>query len=87
MILLKNAAIFDGENDELIENGFVLVEEDTIGFKNVGETDAVLLTTITGPVDAHDDVGVPPSVGEEVLSRFGDKVLDAFKKIATFRDS
>ena len=57
------------------------------GFKNVGDTDAVLLTTITGPADARDDVGVPPSVGEEVQSRFGDKVLDAFKKLATFRDN
>lgn len=55
------------------------------GFKNVGDTDAVLLTTITGPADARDDVGVPPSVGEEVQSRFGNKVLDAFKKLATFR--
>ncbi|MDP6810347.1 MAG: cupin domain-containing protein [Kiritimatiellia bacterium] len=57
------------------------------GFRNVGDTDAVLLTTITGPVDARDDVGVPPSVGEEVQSRFGDEVLDEFKKIATFRES
>ena len=57
------------------------------GFKNIGDTDAVLLTTITGPEDVRDDVGVPPSVGEEVQSRFGDKVLSAFRKIATFRDA
>ena len=37
MILLKNATIFDGERDELIENGFVLVEDDTI--REVGSGD------------------------------------------------
>ena len=57
------------------------------GFKNVGNTDAVLLTTINGPEDARDDVGVPKSVGEEVHSRFGEQGLGAFKKIATFRDA
>ncbi len=37
MILLKNATIFDGENEELIENGYVLVEDDTIRETGVGD--------------------------------------------------
>ena len=30
MFLFKNAKIFDGVNDQLIENGFVLIEGDEI---------------------------------------------------------
>ena len=56
------------------------------GFRNAGEDDAVLLTVITGAADARDDVCVPPSVGREIDERFGGKVLDAFKKLATFNE-
>ena len=49
MILLKNATIFDGERDELIENGFVLVEDDTI--REVGSGDC------STPVDTEIDCG------------------------------
>ena len=57
------------------------------GFRNAGEGNAVLLTVITGAVDARDDVCVPPSVGSEFEERFGNEVLDAFRKIATFNES
>ena len=56
------------------------------GFRTSGETSATLLTVITGAVDARDDVCVPPSVGRDISERFGDEVLDAFKKLATFND-
>ena len=56
------------------------------GFRNVGEDDAVLLTVITGAVDARDDVCVPPSVGREIDERFGGEVLGAFKNLAKFNE-
>lgn len=56
------------------------------GFSNAGEEDAVLLTVITGAVDARDDVCVPPSVGREIDERFGGEVLGAFKKLARFNE-
>ena len=57
------------------------------GFRNAGEEKAVLLTVITGAVDARDDVCVPPSVGNDIRERFGDEVLAEFEKLATFNES
>ena len=56
------------------------------GIPERGEDNAVLLTVITGAVDARDDVCVPPSVGREIDDRFGGEVLDAFRKLAKFNE-
>ena len=56
------------------------------GFRNVADTDSVLLTVITGEVDARDDISVPPTVTEEVRDGYGEEVLEAFKKLATFNE-
>ena len=56
------------------------------GFKNVADTDSVLLTVITGAVHERDDVSVPPRVTEQVRDGYGEEVLNAFKKIATFNE-
>ena len=56
------------------------------GFKNVADTDSVLLTVITGAVHERDDVSVPPRVTEQVRAGYGEEVLKAFKKIATFNE-
>lgn len=57
------------------------------GFRNVGDGDAVLLTVITGVVEARDDVSVPQSVGDQLQREHGDKVLDAFKALLRFDPS
>jgi mannose-6-phosphate isomerase-like protein (cupin superfamily) len=54
------------------------------GFSNVGETDAVLLTVISGPVEGRDDVSMPHSVAQQVEGEHGTKVLDAFKTVFHF---
>ena len=54
------------------------------GFRNVGQGDAVLLTVITGLVDARDDVSIPNSIGVQIQRAHGDKVLDAFKALLRF---
>lgn len=54
------------------------------GFSNVGETDAVLLTVISGPVEVRDDVSMPHSVAQQVEREHGAKVLDAFKTVFHF---
>lgn len=54
------------------------------GFKNVGTSDAVMLTVITGVVDARDDVSIAHSVYDDVERRYGKKVLDAFGGLFTF---
>jgi len=54
------------------------------GFRNIGEADAVLLTVITGVVDARDDVSIPQSIGDQIERQHGAKVLDAFKALLKF---
>jgi quercetin dioxygenase-like cupin family protein len=54
------------------------------GFRNVGEGDAVLLTVITGVVDARDDVSIPQSIGDQIQREHGSNVLDAFKALLRF---
>ncbi|MCS5638030.1 MAG: cupin domain-containing protein [Myxococcota bacterium] len=90
--------VLDGEIEFLVgpeaEESITLGKWDTFscppgvyrGFRNAGSEDCVLLTFITGPIDARDDVGVPPSVGRDIGERFGEKVLNAFKEIASFRE-
>ena len=48
------------------------------GFRNVGDTDAVQLTVITGLGENRDDVSIAGSIGQEVERDFGKKVVDAF---------
>lgn len=54
------------------------------GFRNVGTTDAVQLTVITGAVEARDDVSMPHSVADQIQASYGDKVVAAFRSLATF---
>ncbi len=54
------------------------------GFTNVGTTDAVQLTVITGAVGARDDVSMPHSIAEEVSRNFGEKIVDAFRSVFGF---
>jgi len=54
------------------------------GFRNVGTTDAVQLTVITGLTENRDDVSMPHAIAEQVAREHGEKVLEAFKTIFTF---
>lgn len=54
------------------------------GFKNVGETDAVQLTVITGVDEGRDDVSMPDSIAQRVGKDFGKEVVDAFRSIFSF---
>lgn len=54
------------------------------GFRNVGTSDAVQLTVITGLVDARDDVSMPHSIAEEVGRDYGEKVVEAFRSVFSF---
>ena len=56
------------------------------GFRNCADTDSVLLTIITGAVDARDDVSVPPKITDQIHTEYGQDVLDRFKQIATFHE-
>jgi quercetin dioxygenase-like cupin family protein len=53
-------------------------------FTNVGDTDAVQLTVITGLEAGPDNVSVADSVAQDVKSRFGDKIFNAFSDILPF---
>ena len=54
------------------------------GFRNVGATNAVQLTVITGISQGRDDVSMPDSVAREVRDGHGEAVLDAFRKVFRF---
>ena len=54
------------------------------GFRNVGTTDAVQLTVITGISEGRDDVSMPDTVAREVRDGHGLAVLEAFKKVFHF---
>ena len=54
------------------------------GFKNVGETDAVQLTVITGVDEGRDDVSMPDSIAQQVGKDFGKKIVDAFRSVFSF---
>ena len=54
------------------------------GFHNVGKTDAVQLTVITGAGEGRDDVSMPDSIARKVEKDFGKKVVDAFRSVFSF---
>ena len=54
------------------------------GFHNVGKTDAVQLTVITGAGEGRDDVSIPDSIAQKVEKEFGKKIVDAFRSIFSF---
>ena len=54
------------------------------GFNNVGQTDAVQLTVITGTGESRDDVSMPDSIAQQVEKDFGKKVVDAFRSVFSF---
>jgi quercetin dioxygenase-like cupin family protein len=54
------------------------------GFRNVGTTDAVQLTVLTGLADGRDDVSMPHSIAERVEREHGVKVREAFGKVFCF---
>ena len=53
-------------------------------FTNIGDTDAVQLTVITGLENGRDDASVAPSVEQDLRRRFGPEVVEGFSEIATF---
>ena len=54
------------------------------GFHNIGESDAVQLTVITGVEEGRDDVSMPYSVEEQTRSEYGDEIVEAFRSIFNF---
>jgi len=54
------------------------------GFHNVGTTDAVQLTVITGIAEGRDDVSMPDSVARQVRAEHGEPVLEKFRKVFRF---
>jgi quercetin dioxygenase-like cupin family protein len=54
------------------------------GFRNVGKSEAVQLTVITGVEDGRDDVSMPDSVAQQVEREHGAGVLAAFKRVFRF---
>jgi quercetin dioxygenase-like cupin family protein len=54
------------------------------GFRNVGESDAVQLTVLTGLGENRDDVSMPDSVAQEVVRDHGEKVVEAFRSVFSF---
>ena len=54
------------------------------GFHNIGESDAVQLTVITGVEEGRDDVSMPYSVEERTRSEYGDEIVEAFRSICNF---
>ena len=54
------------------------------GFRNVGSTDAVQLTVITGLTANRDDVSMPDSIAQQVRREHGEPVLEKFKTVFRF---
>ena len=54
------------------------------GFRNVGTSDAVQLTVISGLNESRDDVSMPHSIAERVEREHGRPVLEAFAKVFKF---
>ncbi len=53
-------------------------------FKNVGESDAVQLTVISGLIKGENDNSVAASVEQDLKNRFGDEVVDTIRSKVTF---
>jgi quercetin dioxygenase-like cupin family protein len=54
------------------------------GFKNIGDTDAVQLTVITGVEEGRDDVSIPDSIGQQVERDFGKEIVEGFRGVFSF---
>src|SRR4051812_19913982 len=54
------------------------------GFHNVGTTDAVQLTVITGVAEGRDDVSMPQSIAQKIESGYGAKVIAAVRNLFQF---
>jgi quercetin dioxygenase-like cupin family protein len=54
------------------------------GFSNVGDTDAVQLTVLTGLGENRDDVSMPDSIAQQVGKEFGEKVVEGFRSVFSF---
>ncbi len=54
------------------------------GFRNVGTTDAVQLTVITGLEEGRDDVSIPDSIGRDIERDYGAKVIAAMRNLFAF---
>ena len=54
------------------------------GFNNIGQSDAVQLTVITGTGEGRDDVSMPDSIAKQVEQDFGKKVVEAFRSVFSF---
>lgn len=53
------------------------------GFRNVWDRDSSLLTIISGPADARDDVSMPPIIAEQ-LKKFGAAEFEAIQGVFHF---
>jgi quercetin dioxygenase-like cupin family protein len=53
------------------------------GFRNIWDRDSALLTVISGPADARDDVSMPPIVAEQLKS-FGADNFEAIQGVFQF---
>ena len=51
------------------------------GFRNVGTTDAVQLTVISGLAAGKDAVSMPQSVDRQLAATYGEKVAQAFRNL------
>jgi quercetin dioxygenase-like cupin family protein len=74
---------------EPLAHRYVLNQWDTLsvppnvyrGFRNLGETDAVQLTVISGLTAGKDAVSMPQSVDDQLKRDFGERVAAAFRKL------
>ena len=54
------------------------------GFKNIGDTDAVQLTVITGVEEGRDDVSMPDSIAQQAEKNFGAEIFAGFRSVFSF---
>jgi len=58
------------------------------GFNNASDSvQAVLLTVINGDPQARDDVNVPPAITRHLRERYGEPVVEEFRKIASLPEA
>lgn len=80
------------EIGEPVEHRFTLNQWDVFsvpprvyrGFRNVGTTDAVQLTVLTGITEGRDDVSMPDSIARRVERDHGAAVLEKFRQVFHF---
>jgi quercetin dioxygenase-like cupin family protein len=74
---------------EPVAHRYVLNKWDTLsvpplvyrGFRNVGTSDAVQLTVISGLTEGKDAVSMPKSVDAQLAAQYGEKVAQAFRNL------